>query len=139
MTEQVPSVGASVQAQCTKCRKATRHTVVSVVSGMPGRVECTVCEGVHNYRSPKPTTAKTRARRASGEPRGSSAVVQEWEARVGTQDPQDAVAYKLGGKYREGDLLAHDTFGLGLVRKVIPPNKIEVHFRGGIKRLVYGR
>jgi len=136
MTDQAPVVGESVKAQCTKCRKATRHLVVSVVGGSPGRVECMVCEGVHNYRSPRPT-AQARPKKTAGKARGS-AVLQEWEAEVGSKDARKAVTYGVHGVFRAGDLLAHNTFGLGLVRKVIPPNKIEVHFRDGIKRLVCG-
>ncbi len=135
MTDQVPVVGGSVSAQCTKCRKATRHIVVSVVGGAPGRVECTLCEGVHNYRSPR--SAATSRPKKTAKPR-SSTVVQEWETHVATRDSGRAVPYEMTGRYRAGDLLSHGTFGLGLVRKVIPPNKVEVHFREGIKRLVCG-
>jgi len=135
MAEQVPQVGASVQALCTRCRKTTRHIVVSVVGRLPGRVRCAICEGDHNYRSPR-STATARPKGPPKGPRGTSAVVQEWEGRVGTRDPGEALPYEAGRTYRTGDLLAHPTFGLGLVRKVIPPNKVEVHFRSGIKRLV---
>jgi len=137
MKEQIPVVGESIEARCTKCRKATRHLVVSVVGGSAGRVQCTVCEGVHNYRNPR-SAAKARPRKAAGEARGASAVLQEWEAKVGAKDARKAVTYGLDGVFRTGDLLDHRTFGLGLVRKMIPPNKIEVHFREGIKRLVCG-
>ena len=137
MTEQGPAVGASIQARCTKCRKATRHLVVSVVEGSPGRVQCTVCDGVHNYRNPR-SASKSRQRATSAGSRSTSAVQQEWEALVASRDPQKAVPYRSGGTFRVGDLLSHGTFGLGFVRKIIPPNKIEVHFRDGIKRLVAG-
>jgi hypothetical protein len=36
--------------------------------------------------------------------------------------------YQLAGNYREGELLSHSRFGLGVVTKVITPRKIEVIF-----------
>jgi hypothetical protein len=36
--------------------------------------------------------------------------------------------YQLVGNYREGELLSHPRFGLGVVSKVITPRKIEVIF-----------
>jgi hypothetical protein len=66
-------------------------------------------------------------------------VEQEWASRVGSKDPAGAVTYPTSGApLRAGDLLDHAAFGLGVVRKIIPPNKIEVLFRSGIKRLVSG-
>ena len=38
-------------------------------------------------------------------------------------------------KYRVNSLLLHPLFGLGIVQLVLPPNKIEVLFRDGKKRL----
>ncbi|MEW6488881.1 MAG: hypothetical protein AB1578_13325 [Thermodesulfobacteriota bacterium] len=148
MAVTAPSVGEPIASRCTKCRRETRHVIVSVVGDAAARVECTVCEGVHNYRSPLPKAAAPRPAASAGprpsRPRAArsaaaSAVEQEWELRVGGKDPAGAVSYPTaGGRLRSGDLLAHATFGLGVVRKIIPPNKIEVLFRAGIKRLVFG-
>jgi hypothetical protein len=142
MTGSAPSVGDSIQSKCTKCRRQTRHLVVSVVEEAAARVACTVCDGVHNYRpcgaeapSPRRTVgvAAGKARRSAA----SAALEQDWEARVAAKNPKDAVLYKaFGVRLRAGALLDHQTFGLGLVRKVIPPNKIEVLFRDAIRRLV---
>jgi len=144
MTTSPPAVGDSIQSRCTKCRKATRHLIVSVVEDAAARVECTVCEGVHNYRSPG-TKAPSKARKPAGEGRkptrsaASATAAQEWESLVGSKDPARATAYRLkGGKApRTGELLNHAAFGLGLVRKLIPPHKADVLFRDGVKRLLF--
>lgn len=148
MAATAPSVGEAIASRCTKCRRETRHLIVSVVEGAAARVECTVCEGVHNYRSPLPKASAPRpatsgearqARPRAARPAAVAALEQEWESRVASKDPAGAVSYPTaGGRLRSGELLAHAAFGLGVVRKIIPPNKIEVLFRTGIKRLVFG-
>ncbi|MDW7709024.1 MAG: hypothetical protein SCH98_01015 [Deferrisomatales bacterium] len=141
MAASAPCVGDSVRSRCTKCRRDTRHLIVSLMGSAPARVACTVCEGVHNYR-PATVPAPLRGQGApkAVPPRRASrpsAVEQEWAAGVGKRDPADAVAYRPAGLvFRAGSLLDHPTFGLGLVRKVLPPNKVEVLFRDGIRRLI---
>lgn len=143
MTTTPPSVGDSIQSMCTKCRKPARHVIVSIVDGAAARVECTVCEGVHNYRSP-PAKAPAKQRKPAGESKkatrsvAAATAAQEWETLVGSKDPSRAAPYRQEGARapRAGDLLAHATFGVGLVRKIIPPNKADVLFREGVKRMV---
>lgn len=51
-------VGQDIDAWCTKCRLDSTHVIVAMgPDGVkPKRVECTSCNGQHNYRPPK--TAK---------------------------------------------------------------------------------
>ncbi|MEZ4453811.1 MAG: hypothetical protein R3B09_30425 [Nannocystaceae bacterium] len=58
-------VGQDIDAWCTKCRLDTTHVVVAMgPDGIkPKRVECTSCNGQHNYRPPK--TAKPQQRGAA--------------------------------------------------------------------------
>ena len=37
----------------------------------------------------------------------------------------------MSGKYRVNSLVAHPVFGLGIVKLVIPPNKMQVLSRDG--------
>jgi hypothetical protein len=41
--------------------------------------------------------------------------------------------YKLSDSYREGALLLHPTFGIGVVTKIISPRKMEVIFESSKK------
>ncbi len=43
--------------------------------------------------------------------------------------------YQMGDTYREGDLLVHPVFGLGVVSKVISPRKMEIVFESSKKLL----
>ncbi|GAB4271021.1 MAG: hypothetical protein Kow0092_25620 [Deferrisomatales bacterium] len=138
MIHPVRSVGDPIQSRCTKCRKVTRHIVVSMVEGRAAKVQCTLCQGFHNFRPPVPPSPAEKRPRASSTPRkrrSASAIEEEWKALVEARNPLDAVPYEMGGRYRAGELIEHPAFGRGLVRKTVPPDKIEVLFREGIKRL----
>jgi hypothetical protein len=41
----------------------------------------------------------------------------------------------MNRRFRVGDIVAHASFGLGVVKLVIPPNKAEILFEAGKKLL----
>ena len=110
------------------------------------RVECSTCHGLHAYHPVKvpkePATAKgTRtkaaaARRPKADPEAVARA--EWEALQPGMDPAQAIPYDMNGTYRVNALLQHSHFGLGIVQLVLPPNKIDVLFQEGKKRLRCG-
>jgi hypothetical protein len=134
------SVGGSIRSMCTKCKTATRHIIVSVVGGEAAKVQCTTCDGIHNYRDPgvagsrPPSESSGKGRPAKRVP-PIVTIEEEWLAQMKGRDPKQAVPYGQGKTVHTGDLIEHPSFGFGLVRKVIPANKIEVHFRDGIRLL----
>ena len=145
------SAGSIVETRCTRCRDLTNHTIVAMVGEQIVRVECNTCHSVHNYRAAKeakvreakaatpPGTAaqKTTAPRpAKADP--EAAARAEWEALQPGLDPAQALPYNMNGTYRAKELLSHPLFGLGIVQAVLPPNKMDVLFRDGKKRLRCG-
>jgi hypothetical protein len=139
----VLTVGGAISSLCTKCRMATRHVVVSVVAGRAGKVQCSACQGVHNYRDPSGGGAPGR-RGTGGSGRGSGAgslartPEEDWLAHMKGRDPREAILYGGGGRVQPGDLVEHPSLGFGLVRKVIPPNRAEIQFRDGLRLLRWG-
>lgn len=147
------SAGDIVETRCTRCRKIMNHTIVAMVGEQIVRVECNTCHGMHNYHplkeakapaTPKtPAAAKTTMPRKAPVPRKEkvdpvAVECAEWEALRPTMDPDQALPYDMNGTYRAKKLVLHPTFGLGIVRLVIPPNKIEVLFQQGKKLLKCG-
>lgn len=140
MTSPALTVGDPVDSMCTKCKQMRRHTVIALQDGQPARVQCRICEGFHNYRAPrKAAPPRERAARAAPATRVSQPrppkLSGEYEKAVGALDPALSVPYRMDSRYASGDILHHPTFGLGLVHKAIPPDKVEVWFPGGPKRL----
>jgi len=110
------------------------------------RVECDTCHGVHAYHPVKvpkePAAAKatrqkaTASRRTKADPEAVARA--EWAALQPDMDPAQAVPYDMNGTYLVNALLQHSHFGLGIVQLVLPPNKIDVLFQEGKKRLRCG-
>jgi len=135
--------GSEVDSRCLKCKDVTNHTIIAMTDGKIAKVECNVCGGRHNYRPAKPESAATAKRKTTRAASVASAKLAKHEAHfeklVADRDEGNAVPYSLTGIFKEGDLLDHPTFGLGVVEAVVLPDKIEVLFRQESKLLICGR
>ena len=139
------SAGDILDAQCTRCRVLTNHTIVAMVAERIVRVKCNTCGSEHNYHAPK--EAKTSAERratGSGERATSSSAKrkevmtppfrEQWEAALAGKDSSEATAYDMTGKVGKDNLVSHPNFGIGIVT-MVAGNKMEVLFRDGPKLL----
>ena len=134
------SAGDNIESRCTKCRTVMNHTIVAMVAGQPGRVECNTCKGIHNYR--KPTGRKSPAgTKKSASPRKKTASKVDPDLTIWANldlTSGAAVSYSMRTTFREDDLIKHPTFGLGKVMRLVPPNKVEILFQDGRKLLRCG-
>lgn len=149
-------VGDIVESTCRKCNDITGHAIVSILDGEIAKVECRGCGSVHKYRpGPKaaPSKAKTSSQAStknkkapSKGKKGPTAKEKEaqqlaeqwydqWQKRIEHKDPAEAKTYSMQGQYQANDLIDHTSFGLGIVQRTIPPNKMDVLFHTGEKRL----
>ena len=143
MSSRKLSAGNTIESRCTRCRAVLNHTIVAMVGERVVRVECNTCHGVHNYRAeaqPKASAARGPVRKTEPAPRKAkkepgAADREEWEALRPTMEQERAIPYDMEGAFKASDLVAHPLFGLGVVQRVIKPNKIEVLFREGRKLL----
>ncbi len=134
------TAGDHVDARCTRCRVTTNHTIIAMVGDRPARVRCNTCGGDHNYRplsQAKPAkpaaTAGVKPARRNAADRRREALQEEWQEL--TASPGLTVPYSMDRAFRLDDLIEHPTFGVGVVKAVIKPNKIEVLFASGTKSL----
>lgn len=148
MTTRKLSAGDIIESRCTKCREVLNHRIVAMVEGKVVRVECNTCNGVHNYYPPPSakavkaprSTAASKTRSTTAVPRASKkdpaeAEREEWASLQPTFDIDKALAYDMNGRYLTKRLILHSVFGLGVVKSVIVPNKMQVLFKDGIKLL----
>ncbi len=125
------SVGDPIEGRCTKCRKNTAHIIVSLADEGPGMVQCTVCNREHKYRPP--TAARKPAARRTVDPK--EAERQEWQELQPTMNTAKATDYSMDASYKVNALINHPKFGLGVVQRVVGPQKIEVLFEDGRKMM----
>ena len=57
----------------------------------------------------------------------------DWRQLLLDASREGVPAYKISDAYREGALLIHPTFGIGVVTKLISPRKMEVIFENSKK------
>jgi hypothetical protein len=155
--------GGEVDAWCTKCLLMLNHRIIAVgADGVPVKVECQTCDGVHNYRSHAPGTkpaavSGTRTRVASASSSGgttrsrASAAAREeaeskaaalnlrqWESSVAGHHPSEFRAYGIREVFAANELMRHSKFGDGVVVEVIDRQKIRVLFRDEARVLAHG-
>jgi hypothetical protein len=83
------------------------------------------------------TAAKKPARkRAESKPAKSAADV--WKEEMDRAEAVAAKPYTLDGRYEEGEKVDHRSFGLGMVKKLISPDKMEVLFEDELKLMIRG-
>lgn len=130
------AVGSWVSSLCTRCRAATRHVVVSAAFGRAAKVQCSACDGVHNYRDP---ACAKQGRNPKGPPEAPPRTCEEeWLAAMKGRDPRRAIPYGHPGLPQAGDLVQHPSLGYGLVLQAVPPHRAEIRFRDGVRRLRWG-
>lgn len=140
------SAGNTIETKCTRCNGVLNHTIVAMVGDKIVRVECSTCHGLHAYhpvKAPKEATAAKAASKKTAAPRKTKADPEaaaraEWAELQAGMDSSQAIPYDMTRVYRLKNLLSHPNFGLGVVQLVIPPNKIDVLFQDGKKRLRCG-
>ena len=143
-------VGMDVDGWCTKCKLTLAHTIEAMVGGKITRVHCNTCHTQHAYRSHPPGTAavssttrrSTTTSRAKRPTRGGKSAVphaDDYPALVRGRDAATARPYRLNDHFAPKDLIAHPTFGLGVVLSSKDGSKIEVLFPDGPKTLAQGR
>jgi hypothetical protein len=111
------------------------HTVLAMVGRSIARVRCNTCGADHAYRRTSGTAA-VPAPRAGG--RTTQRVVLGFEAQIQARGAETARAYNPRTTFQVDELIAHPTFGLGIVRAV-RQDKVDVAFKAAERTLVHAR
>ncbi len=109
------TIGQLVSKQCLNCNEEQSHMVASLTKkGQISKVVCSVCAVVSTFKS----TAKTLDADAA---------------------PKTGTPYDRSRTYRKGQTMMHSSFGYGEVMSVIEPQKIDVKFGDGLRRLIHSQ
>ena len=135
------SVGKEVLSQCNKCKLTLAHIIVTMKAKNPDKVMCKTCKGTHAYKDPSAAKTKTSVDRIVKKARGNTKKVTEniselWAKAMSKASgtPQD---YSMKASFQAGDVIAHPTFGNGIVEKLIDNNKIEILFQDDYHTLMH--
>lgn len=123
------SVGETIEARCTKCRKNTEHTLIKLAEQTPVDVQCQKCSHLHKYRPPLEKKAAVK------QSKPIETEKKEWAALRPNMNSAEATDYCMTDAYKAKALINHPLFGLGLVLRVAGTQKIEVLFEAGKKMM----
>lgn len=115
MEKETFSIGQLVSKSCLNCGEEQSHAVASVTKkGQISKVICSVCSVLSTFK----TTARVFDADAA---------------------PKTGTPYDRTRTYRKGQTMMHSSFGYGEVMSVIEPQKIDVKFSGGLRRLIHSQ
>jgi len=115
--------GENIVSHCTKCKVNLDHAIVAMDGDTIVKVKCKTCNGTHKFRNPAEVRKTRTPRKKAG---ASETVAILWQSCI-SQSKGKELNYNMTGRYRVGDVLLHDKFGKGVVRK-LAINKCHVLF-----------
>ncbi|MDF1555362.1 MAG: hypothetical protein P1P84_19990 [Deferrisomatales bacterium] len=139
MIHRVREMGQGFRAHCPACGGVTRHRAVG--DGLaPDSARCHRCGRAHRAHPLEDQLGGAESSHRPQPPplhrrRIPDGVEQQWHDQLAEVGPDAAVAYRIDRTLEVGQWLDHPRFGLGVVRKLLPPGTAEVHFQQGFKRL----
>jgi hypothetical protein len=120
-----------------------------MMTGSVHLVLCTRCKSQHRHREslrgskkvvwPTERQAKVLLKYRAAKAPKSEALLREWQALKEGAGEMEPVAYDQRRTYAAGQAVQHPVFGLGFVRRLTGPNRMEVVFADQVKLLVTDR
>lgn len=127
------AIGNEIEAYCTKCKMDTVHVITALKDDSVDKVICKACDSTHKY---KPAGGKKKTAKKTKKRSKKTKEERVWNRAMAKADPDNPVDYEMSGSFSESDVIQHNTFGLGVVTKVISEQKINVAFQDGSRTLV---
>ena len=159
-------VGSIVESICGKCNDVMGHAIVAMVGDTIAKVECRMCGSAHRYRPPSqvtsgnavtlkkgragspiishatnhgPAARPTAPKKSTRKPDAASLAREQWLVMSHGRQNEPTRSYAINEAFAPKDLINHPVFGLGEVRGIIPPDKMDVLFAEGLKRLLHNK
>lgn len=114
MTDRI-STGGDIDAYCTKCKLNLEHFVLAVVGGAVVKVKCKTCGSIHKFKG-TPAPRLKASRKASTSSKSFVSTQAQWEAAIDAAHGPE-LPYDMASSFCDGDLIAHNYFGKGIVLK----------------------
>ncbi|HET7318234.1 MAG TPA: hypothetical protein VFK23_03755 [Nitrospirota bacterium] len=118
------SAGDAIVSYCTKCKMGLDHVVVAMEGETVVKVKCRTCGSAHKFRDPADVKKPRAAKKKEDAQKAAETL---WENCLSSSRGKERT-YDMGCKFRIGDVVLHNTFGKGVVRKIYS-NKCDVLFK----------
>jgi hypothetical protein len=133
-------IAKEIVSFCTSCKRDLMHVIEAVDGDKIVRVHCKTCKRQHAYRPPRESEAQGGLKKPGPSPkkRKTASLFDEWEKIMEATKDFPAKAYDVHERFVVGENVDHAKFGIGVVRRLMDPNKMVVLFKDGTKVLVRG-
>ncbi len=132
-------VAQDLVTRCTKCKRKLSHVVVvHNEEGLVERVKCKTCGGEHKYRPDKKKAPAKTPKKKKRTVTKEEAFAKEFERLAEKFKEKKPVNYSMSGSFKTDEVIAHKTFGMGIVTSV-SYQKMEVAFSEGPRLLACDR
>lgn len=131
--------GGEVDTMCTRCKLELAHVIVAMVGQRIVRVQCKTCHTVHAFHGGQQRSSSPRPRLERPVAPRTPPAASEYDRLLHGHDLSRAKPYRASTEYGLHEVINHVKFGLGLVTRVLPDQKIEVAFPSGGRVLVHAR
>jgi len=125
--------GSEIVHYCNSCKWDLGHTVIAMIGSTPARVRCNTCKAERNYKSPSQTKTREILRERPKKVTGSHS--DFYREKLQSSSGRESKNYRIDIPFEVGDKVNHKKFGLGVVLKVIPPDRVEIIFQDELKVL----
>ncbi len=134
-----------VKVECRVCKSQHRYRPPARTGG--GKATLTMKRGrdgdpvasmqVAAPRPSRPVAPKSPGRgKPAAAMAAAMAALETWQAMMRKHEGEAPRPYGMAESFAVGELIGHPTFGPGEVTAIIPPDKMDVLFEGGAKRLL---
>jgi hypothetical protein len=89
-------------------------------------------------KTKKSTVSSRQHSRTKAGSKQAKSAADVWKEEMDRAEDIPAKAYTLDGHYEEGEKVDHRSFGLGMVKRLISPDKMEVLFEEETKVMIRG-
>ncbi len=132
-------VAQDLVTRCTKCKQQLSHVVVvHNEEGLVERVKCKTCGSEHKFRPDKKKAPAKTPKKKKRTVTKEEDFAKEFEKLAEKFKEKESVNYSMSGSFKKDEVIAHKTFGMGIVTSV-SYQKMEVAFSEGPRLLACDR
>lgn len=133
-----------VKVECRICKSQHRYRPPARTGG--GKTTLTMKKGRDGdpvasrqaamSQTSRPVAPKGGGRKPSAAMAAAQAALESWQAAMRQRGGETPRPYSMAEAFSAGEFIDHPSFGPGIVKAVVPPDKMDILFEAGIKRLL---
>ncbi|CAK7032016.1 MAG: hypothetical protein DELT_02830 [Desulfovibrio sp.] len=132
-----------IKVECRVCKSVHKYrppvhvaqgkSTVTMKKGRDGEPVSSRQDAVKQAARP---AAPRPARKVSAAASAAQALLDAWRVAMSKHQGEEARPYAMNERFEPGEFIMHPTFGPGVVSALQPPDKMDVLFEIGVKRLL---